>query len=292
MTRKNLTPQEVAERTNAGELVRAVDDPRLKRVIYVVEATHQEVTQLWCRWSKQAASKGYGAGTVDWHGNAGTFGWVPEVGRVELKDGSTHPVMMGVDFVEIENKLVLFFSSESRFVDRDMMDAWLKKHVPIYRKRNTTTANFRHVIDFIRGAGPESSGKSVLDGQLQRPAMKLSQQRQEEILSFLWKNLLGGSEGIINEIRRHFAAERGETSPWATAKPSDEEVRRLYELSRSGGLVEDTDIIADVAEELLARRGPERSYTLKELQAALDTMDPGFAAQFCRALNDVVSKKG
>ena len=220
------------EPVKSGPIVRAVDDPRLTEAVYVVAASGKERQHLWTRWSKQAAAKGYGAGDVDWPGDAELAGWVPQVGVLELRDGDTHPVMMSVDFARIEGQLVLFYEPQGRFMDTAMMANWLAAHVPAYGERQASPSGFRYVIDYIR----KKNG--------------------------------------------HVESTYVPTPPNAELQKYAEHLRDTHGAG---------DEIAAALDELVLRRGPDRTYTLPEIEAALNTMDPGFAAQFCHALQDVIS---
>lgn len=122
------------------DVKRTVDDLRLKAVVYVVQASHDERHLLWVQHSREARAHGWGTGTVDWSGR-GSCGRMVQVGEV-----AGHPVTMTLIFDTICGQSVLFWTDESRVVDHDMFPPWLDEHVPAYRDNHCNVANFGHCL--------------------------------------------------------------------------------------------------------------------------------------------------
>src|SRR5688572_12081284 len=99
----------------------ALEDPRLKAAVYVVEATSFERHSLWLQHSSEAAAHRWGEGEEEWSGRGGS-GWLVEVGTL-----AGFPVNMHVSFDSINGGLVLFWEGVSRVVDSEMLEAWLRE---------------------------------------------------------------------------------------------------------------------------------------------------------------------
>ncbi len=110
-------------------------DPRLKQVAYVVEATSFEQNVLWERFSAESMDRKIRPETrgVSWENDRGG-GWQAMAGYVDKM-----PVTFNVNFVKINDKLVLFWEAASQVVDFRLITAWFKAHVPVY-----TDGSIRH----------------------------------------------------------------------------------------------------------------------------------------------------
>lgn len=136
---------EVAEPKAPAGPASVLEDPRLKSCVYVVEATSYEKHALWLKHSSTAKEQRWGTGEYAWSGN-GARGWWVEVGMLAGK-----PVTMELIFDTINGHTVLFYSATSRVVDYDMLEAWLRQHVPAYARHNTNASNFNHCLLHLRG---------------------------------------------------------------------------------------------------------------------------------------------
>lgn len=121
----------------------AENDPRLSEAFYVVEATSYEHQALWCAHSADAAKHGWGTGTAPWEQDC--RGLIAEVGRL-----ADFPVNAVLSFARIHGKLVVFHHACSRVVDHEMIEEWLRKHVPAYAERHTDANNFSHCLSAVR----------------------------------------------------------------------------------------------------------------------------------------------
>lgn len=121
-------------------------DPRRQATTYVVEATSEEQTMLWCEWSGDAANHRYGS---------------PDHERApweQIRDGWSHvvgelagfPVVIVINFAIIYEELVMFYYASSRVVDHEMVESWLKNNVPSYLDNHTNSTNFGHCISSVR----------------------------------------------------------------------------------------------------------------------------------------------
>jgi hypothetical protein len=136
------------------DVKRAVDDLRLKSVVYVVEASHDERHLLWLHHSNDARLHGWGTGRVEWSGRGGN-GWMVQVGEV-----AGMPVAMTVMFDTICGQPVLFWTDESRVVDHEMFPPWLEANVPAYKHHHCNVANFGHCLAHLsRTPAPSSSSE-------------------------------------------------------------------------------------------------------------------------------------
>ena len=97
------------------------DDPRLKRLFALVEATNEEQSQLWTRYSRKAADSGYGpreSPRLAWEEDLSGFGM--QVGMV-----GDMPVFVSLSFAKVEGELIGFYDATSQVVDHRMVRAWL-----------------------------------------------------------------------------------------------------------------------------------------------------------------------
>lgn len=129
-------------------------DPRRLVTAYVVEATSEERTMLWCEWSSEAAGHRYGSPDNErfpWE--QVRDGWSHEVGQL-----AGFPVNIIVNFAVIYGELVMFYYASSRVVDHEMVEEWLRANVPAYRENHTNATNFGHCMGSMRRKFQEKRG--------------------------------------------------------------------------------------------------------------------------------------
>lgn len=129
-------------------------DPRRQAAVYVVEATNQEKTMLWCEWSCEAADHMYGSPEherVPWE--QVRDGWAHQVGEL-----AGFPVVIDISFAIIYGELVMFYNGCSRVVDHEMLREWLVSNVPAYLNNHTNSTNFGHCMSTMRSKFQEKRG--------------------------------------------------------------------------------------------------------------------------------------
>lgn len=118
-------------------------DRRLTEAVYVVEATSYEQLALWREFSAESAQHGWGTGTATWKQD--NWGFLSEVGQL-----AGFPVVVCLTFARIYGRLVAFYESTSRVVDHQMVEEWMRAHVPAYDGHHTNAMNFGHCLSAVR----------------------------------------------------------------------------------------------------------------------------------------------
>ena len=115
-------------------------DPRYTDTHYLVKATHEERNAQWCRMSTQSPFRYdlHDLRTVEWVQTSPGYSF--EVGHLEERD-----VVVGLQWAYLNGALVCFWEPESRLVDYDMIEAWLKIKLPNVHTTSNAT-NLRNVI--------------------------------------------------------------------------------------------------------------------------------------------------
>lgn len=143
-------------------------EQRLRRTVAVVEATHAECLELWKTWSSDSWwHSDYPHQKVKWEQISS--GYWEQIGTVQIKSARTvfgsyerkgeFPVCVTMLWARIEGQLVMFWEPTSKFVDHDMIEAYLNKIMdpwPTYdrghRRASTNAMNFAHAIDAVMEA--------------------------------------------------------------------------------------------------------------------------------------------
>lgn len=149
-----------ADSRSLGELLLGLpDDSWLPHVSYIVEATGFERQTLWNKYKD----------SVKW--DERTTGMMKHAGRLTVQDGdspSTLPVVMGLWFVVIDGRLVLFWEATSQVVDFRMVDHWLCTNLPhLFEKDmgvhlSCDAMNFHHCVQHIQRENREKDATAEL----------------------------------------------------------------------------------------------------------------------------------
>jgi hypothetical protein len=110
----------------------------LQAAVYVVQATEFERICLWT----------LNRGKVAWGG-------MPRIAIFTVGEREGDAVKVEVAFVELDDQLVLFIEAVSPVTDRLMVDAWLRKNVPVaalpgMQRAVCDAANFHHCVAHIK----------------------------------------------------------------------------------------------------------------------------------------------
>lgn len=98
----------------------------LKDVVGSVEATNYEKHSLWIEYSTDAAKHGWGTKDhIRFEWISAREGWLPRVGMI-----GDRPVCISTLIEEVDGKKLLFWHATSELVDYQMIENWLKEHLP------------------------------------------------------------------------------------------------------------------------------------------------------------------
>lgn len=116
-------------------------ESRLKKTLFIVEATSFEMHMLWERHVYKNPNP------LKWEQ---MDGWLVTVGHLKKR-----PCCISVFWVKIDNQLIMFWYPTSQFVDHLMIDKWLGEHFcgkwDNQRRRAECDANnFYHCISAIK----------------------------------------------------------------------------------------------------------------------------------------------
>ncbi len=104
-------------------VAQAMQDPRLKSVIGVIEANSFEYMTLWEMYASEALSFGIGTrARCDWREDLSGLFFI--IGHL-----AERPVTIQLRFAELNGHRVIFFNSPSVVVDHDMVRSWIDTHV-------------------------------------------------------------------------------------------------------------------------------------------------------------------
>lgn len=135
---KDLLSREEEEAAKEAEHQKWEDETnkRINETVYVVEATSEEMNNIWLRWNTVLNFDQIGQGLFTTIGQFHNF-----------------PVCVAVSWFKIEGKLVAFYESTSRVVDNTMVEDWVDKTFPILKRGrcdyHTNATNFRHCLSSV-----------------------------------------------------------------------------------------------------------------------------------------------
>ena len=120
---------------------------RLKRTLFIVEATSFEQFSLWQQHSKTSDSRPSWAQVVDWKE---MDGWLVTVGKLGKR-----PCCVSMSWARIDGCLVMFYDQCSQVCDSIQTEKWLEKHFSGRydngtRRAWTDAQNFGHCLSAIK----------------------------------------------------------------------------------------------------------------------------------------------
>lgn len=121
---------------------------RLRDTKFVVEASSSEQQFLWEHYCKEAMYSIPQRNKYDW--KQLNPGWSETVGHI-----SGRPIVVGINWAEVNGVLVMFWEGISQLVDYAMIDYWIRSVCsPTWDKgtrlAHTDAMNFHHVLSYIR----------------------------------------------------------------------------------------------------------------------------------------------
>lgn len=124
---------------------------RLKDTKFVLDATHDEMFMIWEKFSDEAMHK-----NPDF--NKYKFEQMNPGVSLTIGTLAGMPVCMSLFWWKINGVLIMVHECTSQVVDHRMVDKWLEKNCcPRWdggsRLAHCNTANFHHVLDFVRNEG-------------------------------------------------------------------------------------------------------------------------------------------
>lgn len=129
-------------------------EERLKKTLFIVEATSFEQHTLWGRFAKDSRDRpGYVEHPVAWEQI--NPGWNVDVGS------KTH---VSMSWARIDGHLICFYEPVSQVVDNKAVEDWFKKHFKGRwdsgtRRATTNASNFHHALHAVREANTPAVDK-------------------------------------------------------------------------------------------------------------------------------------
>lgn len=132
-------------------------EERLKKTLFLVEATNFEQQALWCTWSKESGERPSYIKPVAWE--QVNPGWSVQVGKI-----GKLPVCVSVTWARIDGHLVCFYDAISRAYDSELVDKWFKQHFKGRwdsgtRRAHCDASNFHFCMDAVRDANTPKADK-------------------------------------------------------------------------------------------------------------------------------------
>lgn len=126
-------------------------ESRLKKTLFIVEATSNEVQGFWRDHAKENTfnPNPHYTAKVTWEQ---MDGWLVTVGHYTKR-----PVCISVMFNKLDGHIIMFWEPTSQLVDHKMIDKWLEKNFTGtydkgYRRASCDASNFGHCLSAIRDA--------------------------------------------------------------------------------------------------------------------------------------------